>query len=410
MTFRLVALAVLCASLAAAQFEPNWKGLDASRSGFELLTNASVGKIFAQEEAELVVSGLGYPEGPVWHEPSKSLLFVDPGLNSILQYTPSTNTTVALISNAAEGANGMAVDPLDPNIVHICLQKGRRLVKAHLNTSFTADNKYGDDLVEEATEYNGTRLNSPNDAAVFSGQGEGARKLNSTVLYEIFFTDPPYGWLNGLESEPTLDKFSELGYHGVYRLCVTEEGEENHLELLTPALKRPNGIAISHDGRTLYVIDSRAEGDGPGTRLYQFPIADNGTVSAPQSLDDVTDADLVISDADYAKYVAVNYDTEKDPGVFGHVIDGMVAAPSGMIFAGGPGGLYVIDPAAREVVGLMRLGGSSHAVNVGLGMEGEGRGYLFATTPNHIWRIKLDDGMMTPKGGDTTEEEAMLRQ
>ena len=66
--------------------------------------------------------------------------------------------------------------------------------------------------------YNGKKLNSPNDIAVKS---DGS----------IFFTDPPYGI--GADQE-------ELGFYGIFRLSANGD-----LHLLDNSLRRPNGIAFS---------------------------------------------------------------------------------------------------------------------------------------------------------------------
>jgi gluconolactonase len=89
-----------------------------------------------------------------------------------------------------------------------------------------------------ASQFEGKKLNSPNDVVT---RGD-----------LIFFTDPAFG--SAAESR-------ELPFHGVYRL--TSKGE---LTVLAKWEKRPNGIALSPNGRILYVAAS----DERAVRAYDL--------------------------------------------------------------------------------------------------------------------------------------------
>ena len=52
----------------------------------------------------------------------------------------------------------------------------------------------------------------------------------------LFFTDPPYGLLDGDN-----DKLKEIPYNGVYKLSP-----DGNVEVLVKNLTRPNGISLSH--------------------------------------------------------------------------------------------------------------------------------------------------------------------
>jgi gluconolactonase len=82
--------------------------------------------------------------------------------------------------------------------------------------------------------WRGEPLNSPNDVVV---RHDGS----------IWFTDPSYGFLQGFRPPPRLGDY-------VYRYdpgtCVTEVVDDSFV--------KPNGIAFSPDGETLYVTDSGA--------------------------------------------------------------------------------------------------------------------------------------------------------
>jgi gluconolactonase len=80
-----------------------------------------------------------------------------------------------------------------------------------------------------AAKYEGKRLNSPNDVTV---RHDG----------HVYFTDPAFGSANDAR---------ELDFYGIFH--ITPKGD---LSLVSKWPTRPNGIAISPDGGTLYVADS----------------------------------------------------------------------------------------------------------------------------------------------------------
>jgi gluconolactonase len=80
-----------------------------------------------------------------------------------------------------------------------------------------------------ASEWEGKRLNSPNDVVV--------RKDG-----QVYFSDPLSAALKDIQ---------QLDFNGVYH--VTPQGK---ISLVTK-MTRPNGVAISPDGRTLYVSDTQ---------------------------------------------------------------------------------------------------------------------------------------------------------
>jgi gluconolactonase len=78
------------------------------------------------------------------------------------------------------------------------------------------------------------RFNSPNDVVV---AGDGA----------AWFTDPSYGHLQGFRPEPEVADF-------VYRW----DPQDRSVDVVADGFDKPNGIAFSPDGSTLYVTDSGA--------------------------------------------------------------------------------------------------------------------------------------------------------
>lgn len=107
--------------------------------------------------------------------------------------------------------------------------------------------------IEVLTErYQGKRYNSPNDIAACS-KGR------------IFFTDPCYGDRGTME----------LDHDSVYR--IDPDGTVTRV-LTQPAIQRPNGIALSPDERTLYLVDS-CPVIGGHRKIWAFALAGDGSLS-----------------------------------------------------------------------------------------------------------------------------------
>jgi gluconolactonase len=107
--------------------------------------------------------------------------------------------------------------------------------------------------------YDGKRHNSPNDAVVDS-KGR------------IYFTDPRYGDRSDME----------MDVEGVYR--VELDGTVTRV-LAQPAIGRPNGIAITPDDRTLYVIDAHPV-PGGNRKVWAFSIDSDGTLTKQREIYD----------------------------------------------------------------------------------------------------------------------------
>lgn len=100
--------------------------------------------------------------------------------------------------------------------------------------------------------WEGRRLNSPNDVACTS---DG----------HIYFTDPCYGDRSTMELSH--DSVYHLRPDGGVQLAITQ-----------PEIQRPNGIAISPDGQTVYVVDS-CPVEGGNRKIWGFDRAADGSLS-----------------------------------------------------------------------------------------------------------------------------------
>lgn len=102
-----------------------------------------------------------------------------------------------------------------------------------------------------AERFEGKRFNSPNDVVV-DGSGR------------IWFTDPLYAPDRSI---------MEFEHESVYRIDI--DGSV-HRVITQPAIGRPNGLAITPGGETLYVVDSnhlRIDGE---RKIWAFDIDRNG--------------------------------------------------------------------------------------------------------------------------------------
>jgi len=198
---------------------------------------AGIDKLVEADTLEQIATGFIFTEGPVWH-PDGYLLFSDIPANTIYKWVP--DGTVETFRSPSGHANGLIFD-----------RQGRLIACEHSNRRVSRTEPDGT-IVTLAREYNGSRLNSPNDAVVKS---DGS----------IYFTDPPWG----LTAEYGIPGTQELPFEGVYRL--SPDGET--LELLEADIVSPNGLAFSPDEKVLYVADM-----GAGT-IYAFDVQPDGLLA-----------------------------------------------------------------------------------------------------------------------------------
>ncbi len=200
------------------------------------------------------ISG-GLTEGPAV-APDGSIYFsdipfgIDKGM--IHRFDPKTNKTTVFTADSGK-SNGLIFDSKGDLLgCQGAGYGGRRISRWNVKTgkrSTVADN------------YMGKKFNSPNDLCL-------DRKGR------IYFTDPRY-----VGHEPR-----ELKHRAVYR--VDKQGTVIEV---THDISKPNGIAISPDGRTLYVADHDNGTDNidpnkppPKQRdmfIYAFPLGKDGLVA-----------------------------------------------------------------------------------------------------------------------------------
>ncbi len=119
-----------------------------------------------------------------------------------------------------------------------------------------------------ADNYQGKKLNSPNDVVVKSDNS-------------IWFTDPPYGILSDYEGH----KASQEVGNNVYRV----DGKTGAIKIVADDFIRPNGLAFSPDEKKLYIVDSaggRTKGQPKHIRV--FDVGEGGKLSGGAEFADCT--------------------------------------------------------------------------------------------------------------------------
>ncbi len=167
---------------------------------------------------EKIADGLHYVGGMAWSRDGH-LYFSDGPLGRVYQLTPGQPAAPLPVDLKAPA--GLAAD--EHGRILVCEAGARRIVRI----------KTGNAVDVLATAFDGHPLNSPNDLAI--------RKDGT-----IFFTDPAFGSATDAMALP---------FHGLYRLIG-----KNEVVALARWSTRPNGVALSPDGKTLYVAmsDERA--------------------------------------------------------------------------------------------------------------------------------------------------------
>jgi gluconolactonase len=272
-------------------------------SSIEILDEAALGLIDPEAKLEVIAEGFEWTEGPLWLEKEQKLLFSDIPNNSVFQIDAKGETSLYLkpsgytgetARGGETGSNALILDP-QGNLV-LCQHGDRRMAK--MNAPLGQPKA---DFVSIVDNYQGKRLNSPNDA-IYDKAGN------------LYFTDPPYGLEFNVD-----DPAKELSFQGIY--CLKTDGEL----LLVDSISRPNGITFSPDQSKLIVANS----DPEHAVWYQYDIVSQGVVENKQLFFDSTD--LVGKEGQQG------------------LPDGMKMHSSGFLFATGPGGIWVFNPDGKVV-------------------------------------------------------------
>lgn len=264
----------------------------------------------------------------------------------IMKFDPKTKKTTVFKADSLK-ANGLKFD-----------QQGRLIACEGSDLGGRAVVQYDLQTATRkvlADKYMGKRFNAPNDL-VLDRKGR------------IYFSDPRY---LGKETR-------ELEHRAVYRIDTDGSVIE-----ITHEVEKPNGVALSPDGKTLYLADHNngtdeiggTETPKPGAmKVYAFPLDDDGKVNGPRK-------------------TLVDFGMQAG-------CDGMTVDALGHIYLTARGfkrpGVLVINPEGKEVAfiptGLPQSADTKEPVgipsNVTFGI-GEESKTLYITVDKSLYRIPL---------------------
>lgn len=280
------------------------------------------------ERLERVFSKGTFTEGPA-ADNKGNVFFSDCPENRIYVFSESDGTTKIWSSDSGH-ANGMNFDH-QGRLVTCC--DGKKYSSSGKSGSHAVKRyEANGEVVELASSYQGKKLNGPNDLC-FDEEGN------------IYFTDPRYGFAEDIEQDCM----------AVYRIGVDLE-----VTRVISDLEYPNGILISKDNQTLYVVDHNPKKGGKRT-LEAYSLRRGDWVWNRTLLDFGN----------------------------GHGADGMVLDVRGNIFVtageGPKAGVYVIGPEGNRI-GFIPTGETPGNCTFG----GEDLSTLYIAASSSLYRIKLN--------------------
>jgi len=257
---------------------------------------------------EQVATGFRLAESPVWD--GESLLFCDVFPSRI--HKLGADGKVSTIRSDTRKAAGLAFDSKCRLL--ICEVDGFRVTRIEKDGTETT----------LADSYAGKKLNGPNDLVVDHKDG-------------IYFTDPLF--LNKDKREQDKDAVYYISPDGKV-LRVADD------------LEKPNGIALSLDGKTLFIADTAQ------SKLRAYPVKEDGTLGE-------------------------GHDFGSVPGP-----DGVRVDPDGKVYAAGKTGIAVWD-ASGKPLGTLKV----PAPLTSLAFGDADRRTMFITTNPSVFKIRLDQAL-----------------
>ena len=286
---------------------------------------------------EILAEGFEWSEGPLWLPEQEKVIFSDIPNNSIFEWSEKNGLKLYLkpsgytdtISRGGEtGSNGLLLDG-EGKLV-LCQHGDRRM--ARMIATLDAPEASFETI---AGAWKGKRFNSPNDA-VFSNTGD------------LYITDPAYGMELRYE-----DPKREMDFTGVFR--ITPEGE---VSLMLKHLTAPNGIGFSPDESRIYVANS---GGSTGSIWMEYEVDEDGSLQNERLF----------------------YDARPASDSLRGGADGLVVRNDGIIFATGPGGVWILTPEV-EHLGIIKTGQATSNCT----LDAKNR-YLYITADMYLMRIRL---------------------
>jgi gluconolactonase len=346
---KIISIMILCVC-AVATVAVVGSATHAQDWSFVARLNPALGEIVPEDaKVEKLAGNFGFLEGPVWVRKGGYLLFSDIPANIIYKWTPDIGKASVFL--AYSGFTGK-----DDSVAGMQLNNGHGMVTLLGSNAVTLDTQgrvvycaHGDRQIVRletdgrrtvlAAEFDGKRLNSPNDLVYKS---DGA----------LYFSDPAAGLRNGND-----DPKKELPYTGLFLL------KDGNLQLLTKDL-RPNGLAFSPDEKFIYLVDT----SGGKKTLQRYEVKADDTIANGQLFVDMT--------------------SDKAPGN----PDGIKVDQKGNVYSTGPGGVWIMAPDGQHVGTLLT---SELPANLAFG-DSDGR-TLYLTARTGLYRIRMKiPGIMPP--------------
>jgi gluconolactonase len=312
-------------------YRPEQIGAPRASAGRVVRLDPGLDQVIASgAKLERLAGGFQFIEGPVWH-PDGYLLFSDPNANTIYRWSPEGAVSVFRTKSGytgfdigeyhQPGSNGLTLDP-----------NGLLTIDEHGNRRVTRLERTGQ-ITVLAAQYEGKRLNSPNDL-VYRSDGT------------LYFTDPPFGLPKAFD-----DPRKELPFSGVYMV------RDGQVTLLTKELSGPNGIAFSPDEKYLYVDNW----DLKRKVLMRYEVNPDGTIANGKVFYDFT--------------------REAEPVA----LDGIKVDQAGNVFVSAPGGVWILSPQGKA---LGRIVPPEHDANLAFG-DADGKS-LYLTASTGLYRIRVN--------------------
>jgi gluconolactonase len=263
-------------------------------------------------------TGTLWSEGPAWNGVGRFLVWSDIPNNVQMRWLEEDGR-VTVFRNPSGYSNGNTFDFEGRQLS--CEHGGRRVVRYEYNGTVTVI----------ADKFEGKRLNSPNDIAVYQ---DGS----------IWFTDPTYGIqgnYEGFQATPELKP-------AVYRA----DPKGGQIEKVSEEANQPNGICFSPDYKKVYIADT---GDGE-TRVYDV------------------DGKTLRNGKRFVKLQA--------PGGGASAADGIRCDVDGNLWCGARPGVQIVAPDGTQI-GMIRL--PENCANISFG--GSKRNRLFMAASQSLYSV-----------------------
>ena len=181
--------------------------------------------VFGHVNLEKLFTGCRWAEGPAYFPAGRYLVWSDIPNNRMMRFD-ETDGSVSVFRSPSFNSNGNTVD-----------RQGRLVTCEHFMRRVTRT-EYDGSTTVLADQFEGRRLNSPNDVVVKSDDS-------------IWFSDPSYGIDSDYEGQQSP---SEIGACNVYRI----DAGTGKITRVVSGRVQPNGLAFSPDETLLYVADTGA--------------------------------------------------------------------------------------------------------------------------------------------------------